>query len=143
MAEINIGIVGYSAQKFNEEDAKRMIFEAYNMLDAKYADQKKVIISGLTDLGIPALAYREAVRRGWKTVGIACKKAVEFACFPVDETKIIGNEWGDESPSFLKSIDVLVRIGGGNQAKRETLEAKANGKGVIEYELPSIKLGGN
>ncbi|HLD37442.1 MAG TPA: hypothetical protein VJA86_02555, partial [Candidatus Nanoarchaeia archaeon] len=71
------------------------------------------------------------------TAGIACSKANEYECFPVDEKVIVGNEWGEESQTFLNSIDVLVRVGGGSQSKREILEAKANGKPVFEYDLAS------
>lgn len=136
---LNIGVTGYSAQKFDTEEAQRMLREAYDQINAQYPDRIKVVVSGLTDLGIPALAYREAVSRGWKTVGIACSKAEEFPCFPVDETIIKGSEWGQESPKFLDTLEVLVRVGGGEQAKRETVEAKSKGKKVLEYDLLSQK----
>jgi hypothetical protein len=136
---LNIGITGYSAQKFDNSEAQRMLREAYDKIHADYPDREKYIVSGLTDLGIPALAYREAVARGWKTVGIACSKASEYACFPVDEKIIEGNDWGQESPRFLDTLEVLVRIGGGGQARRETAEAKVRGKPVIEYDLPALK----
>lgn len=137
MDELKIGVVGYSAQKFAEGEAKRMISEAFDNLESQYPDRPKTIVSGLTDLGIPALAYREAVRRGWKTVGIACSKAEEYDCFSVDERMIVGYKWGDESETFLNSLDVLVRVGGGNQSTRETAEIKNRGKQVIEFDLPA------
>lgn len=135
--ELEIGVVGYSAQKFNESEAERMIFEAFNQIDAQYAEKAKVVVSGLTNIGIPALAYKEAAARGWRTVGIACSKAVEYECFPVDEEIIVGDEWGDESSTFLDTIDLLVRIGGGKQSLTETAEMKSRGKPVIEYDLPA------
>jgi len=49
----------------------------------------------------------------------------------------VGQAWGDESPTFLNSIDVLVRVGGGKQALRETAAMKASGQPVIEYDLPN------
>ena len=64
MDEIKIGVVGYSAQKFDEAEAERMLKEAYNIINSQYAGKSKAVVSGLTDLGIPALAYREAVSRG-------------------------------------------------------------------------------
>lgn len=139
MGELRIGVVGYSAQKFDEAEARRMIIEAYDTFDARYLDKSKVVVSGLTDLGIPALAYREAVRRGWRTVGIACSKAANYDCFSVDERIIVGNNWGDESPTFLDSIDVLVRVGGGNQSMNETAEMRTRSKPIIEYDLPAQK----
>ena len=139
MEELRIGVVGYSGQKFDEEKAKVILSEVYDKIDSQYGDKKKVIISGLTDLGIPALAYREAVSRGWKTVGIACSKATDYDCFPVDESEIVGEDWGEESETFVNRLEVLVRVGGGNQSMRETAEVKAKGKPVFEYELPAIK----
>ncbi len=139
MNELRIGVVGYSDQKFDEIKARKMLSETYDRLDFQHPNRNKAIVSGLTDLGIPALAYREATKRNWRTVGIACSKAEEYDCFPVDERIIEGNEWGDESPKFLNSIEVLVRVGEGNQSLRETAEMKAKGKQVIEYELEKIK----
>lgn len=138
MLELKIGVVGYSAQKFDESEAIKLLKEAYDFLDQQYTDRCKVIVSGLTDLGIPALAYREAVQRGWKTIGIACSKAYDYECFPVDEKILVGDDWGDESQTFLDSIDVLVRVGGGKQAIKETTEMKSRGKQVIEYNLAPI-----
>jgi len=135
MKEVKIGVVGYSAQKFDQNEAAKKICDAYDIIDEKYADSEKAVVSGLTDLGIPGLAYREAVKRNWRTVGIACSEAENYDCFPVDETKIVGSNWGDESPTFLDTIDVLVRIGGGNQSMRETAEHKSRGKFALEYNL--------
>ncbi len=135
MDELKIGVVGYSAQKFDESEAEIMIQDAFDVLQGLYGSKSFAVVSGLTDLGIPATAYKEASERGWRTVGIACSKAAEYDCFPVDEEILVGDEWGDESPTFLDSIDVLVRVGGGNQSMRETAEMKSRGKHVIEYEL--------
>jgi len=92
----------------------------------------------LTDTGIPALAYREAVSRNWRTVGVACLKARQYACFPVDKTIIVGEEWGDESATFLDSLDVLIKVGGGKQAIAETNAFKERRKPVLEYQLPRL-----
>lgn len=89
-------------------------------------------------MGIPALAYREAVKKGWKTVGIACEKAKEYDLFDVDEKHIVGKEWGDESESFLDMIDMMIKVGGGKQSKEEAEKAKKMGKLVFEYELELI-----
>lgn len=36
------------------------------------------VVSGLTQLGVPALAYEEAVRQGWRTIDVACSKAFKY-----------------------------------------------------------------
>ena len=137
MGELRIGVVGYSGQPFDHDKGRQLLDEAYDQLEARYPDQAKAVVSGLTDVGIPALAYRAAVERGWRTVGIACAKASKYECFPVDEKHIIGQNWGDESSTFLASIDILVRVGGGKQALQETADMKAEGRPVLEYDLVS------
>ncbi|MES0490304.1 MAG: hypothetical protein ABUK01_09950 [Leptospirales bacterium] len=139
MDEIKIGVAGYSAQKFDTSEAIKILKEAYNIIAGQFAGKSIVVISGLTDIGIPALAYREAVLRGWRTVGLACALAKDYACFPVDEEIIMGKEWGDESPHFLEIIDVLVRVGGGKQSLKEAAQFKKNGHQVLEYNLPALQ----
>ncbi len=129
-------MVGYSWQKFDEGEAVRLLREAYDALERQHPQEQKAVISGLTDTGIPALAYREAVSRQWRTVGIACSKAKQYACFLVDETIIVGEEWGEESATFLDLIDVLVKVGGGKQAIAEANAFRKTGKAVMEYQLP-------
>lgn len=135
---IRVGLVGYSAGKFDENRAARLIELAFDAIDKFFPNNKAfALVSGLTNVGIPALGYKEAVRRDWKTVGIACARAKEYECFPVDEEFIVGEEWGDESDTFLENIDCLVRIGGGEQANYEAHRFKqmyADGF-CIEFEL--------
>lgn len=104
------------------------------------------IVSGLTDVGIPGIAYH-LVTSGrinkdafGKTVGIACAKAKDYPRFPVDEKHIIGSEWGDESEFFVDYIDALVRIGGGEQSHREValFKSKYPTKPIIEIDDGSI-----
>lgn len=139
MKKLNIGVVGYSGQKFDEEVAKEYLAKAFDVIEELAPDQEKVVVSGLTDVGIPALAYREATKRGWKTMGVACKKAEEYDLYPVNYKTIIGEEWGDESKHFLSSIDMMVRVGGGKQALREVEEFKQGGGSVFEYDLEAKK----
>jgi len=136
---LKIGVVGYSGQKFSKFDANRLLAEAFDAVLADHPDATDVwIVSGLTDLGIPALAYRAASVRGWKTSGIACSKAEKYDCFDVDERKIIGDNWGDESETFLKEVNVIVRIGGGKQSLAEVKTFSENGGHTYEYDLVAI-----
>lgn len=134
MDELRIGVVG-SEDNFDKSQAKEMILEAFDKLALQHPTRTIIIVSGLTNCGVPALAYGEAVKRNWKTVGIACSREKEHDCFPVDERIIEGEEWGDESSTFLDNIDVLVRIGGGKQSREETSGAKARGKQVMEGDF--------
>jgi len=131
---LKIGVVGYSDKKFDKEKARMLLTEAIDEA-IKNTQEEIAIVSGLTDIGIPAIAYRIAQERKYFTVGIACEKAYDFKLFKVDEEIIVGKDWGEESPTFLKYIDCLIRIGGGEQSLKETALAKRIGISVIEKEL--------
>ena len=135
--DINVGVVGFSDTKFDVDFAKAQISDAFDFLETISSDKKIRIVSGLTSLGIPKLAYEEAAKRDWETVGIACSDAKNYECFPVDETHIVGSEWGDESETFLKYCDLFFRFGGGKQSLEEIAEAKKMGKKVFEYNIPN------
>ena len=132
---MNIGVVGFTDPKFDVELAKKLISKEFDMLTLVFKKEDFSVVSGLTNLGIPKLAYEEARRRGWKTVGIACSKANEHELFDVDKTKIVGTEWGDESETFLGYCDIFLRFGGGDQSLNEMNKAKKMGKKVFEYDI--------
>jgi len=132
----SIGFVGYSQQEFDEDMAEGIIesfFADWSFLTK--GDLEIEIVSGLTNIGIPALVYKIAKEKGYKTVGVACEKAKEYECFPCDEEIIVGEEWGDESDLFLNRIDMLVKIGGGKQSKEEFDKAIMMHKIVLEFDL--------
>lgn len=134
MSSLNIGVVGYSDSDFNTSKAVVQLEKAFDEVVEDHSGTPR-IVSGLTALDIPKLAYQEADSRGWGTVGIACEKAFDFDLYPVDEQVIVGDEWGDESPRFLEEIDVLIRVGGGDQAHEECSEAKNRGIPTYEYKI--------
>jgi len=133
MKLLKIGFVGYSSTDFAFSKGKDAVHEKFETLCNKY--DKFVVVSGLTNIGIPALVYSEAIFRGLKTVGFSAKEAKEYDCFPVDEEILIGNNFGDESDEFINYIDVLVRIGGGKQSRKEELAAREKGMPVLSCEI--------
>lgn len=140
---LRIGVVGYSDKKFDKDDAKLLLAEAIIDMIVDTNTVKRVdeiqIVSGLTNLGIPAIAYEMAKKFKWKTVGVACKKAKEYEVYPVDKEIIVGDNWGDESRTFLENIDVLIRIGGGKQSLREVQMARNRQIFTIEKELQMLE----
>ena len=140
MSTLKIGVVGYCPPtQFDEHKANELLLDALQAVQADHPDARDFwIVSGLCDVGVPALAYRAASVRGWKTSGIACAKAVEYECFDVDDRKIVGENWGDESETFLEEIDVIVRIGGGQQSHAEVKAFVETGGRAYEYELATI-----
>lgn len=140
MAEkYNLGVVGYCPPShFDEDEARKMVNEGFDQVAANHPDAEINVVSGLTHVGVLGIAYEEARKRGWKTTGIACKKAEEHKLFPVDEKQIVGENWGDESETFINSIDGILRVGGGQQSKREVGIVQEKGGEVIEFELALI-----
>ena len=136
-SQVRVGVVGYCPPtKFDSTKAVDMIEDAFSQIAREHPDKDIVIVSGLTDVGVLGIAYTAAVLRGWKTVGIACKRAEEHPLFPVDEKIIVGKNWGEESATFLDSIDIIVRVGIGKQSIAEAEETKRRGKPAIEFDLP-------
>lgn len=136
-----IGVIGYSAKKFDIDLATRYLISAFDSVCAKIDQSDEVyIISGYTDMGIPGIAYRLAETYGWKTVGLSCKKAFENPLYPVDKEIIVGENWGDESETLINISDIMIRIGGGPQAMNEAklFKEKYSYKPIYEYDLEAL-----
>lgn len=138
MATITIGIIGYSAKPFDIEEANDILTEIYDNLEEKYPDDEIWILSGLTNVGIPKLAYEMAKAYELPTVGLSCRKALDCDCYEVDQTIIYGENWGDDSPQLMREVDELYRIGGGDIAMKEAQMAKDLGIPVTEYDLDTF-----
>jgi len=134
---MKLGIVGYSSGKFDEDQAKIMILKGIMQAELETDKMISELVSGLTDQGIPGLAYHLVEDMDIRTVGIACSKASDYECFPVDQEIIVGDDWGDESETFLDYIDALVRVGGGDQSLSEVKQFKKLKPNalVVEFEL--------
>lgn len=136
---VRVGVVGYTDPKFDKIKAWELLKEGFKKIQSDNNTNKLVVISGLTDMGMSSLAYYIARQNKWNIGGIAPEKALEHKWFPMsndgDELVISGEDWGDETPKFLDSIDVLLRVGGGVQAFYETQLAHKRGMKVYEYDL--------
>ena len=127
MDKVYIGIAGFSGKKFNTDIAINMIARDFLRLKEVYEDKQIWIVSGLTNIGIPAIAYKLAVTHGFKTMGIACKLAKDYECFECNTQRIVGQNWGDESQTFLNTIQELYCYGGGSPNRRGSYKSKENG----------------
>lgn len=139
---IRVGVAGYSGQRFNEDEARELLRKAYAAIRKDYPNHDLTVVSGLTKLGIPKIAYEEA-GEDWLAEGVASGKAVNYELSTVDRIRIVGDDWGNESETFVHGIDVLVRIGGGKQSHAEALAVKRLGKPVYEHELPTLEVSAN
>lgn len=144
---MKIGVVGYSSTKFDLNLAVKMMQSAVDIFVSKNTESENIeIVSGLTNIGVPRIAYQLADRRNFITVGISAEQAFQVHCgiYPVDKQIIHGMNFGDESEIFIGYIDFLIRIGGGRQSHKEVKmfidKCAALGwqksEKLIEHELP-------
>lgn len=128
---MRIGVMGYSTTPFDEIKARRLIRTYFSSV----ISNRPVIVSGLSNIGVPGLAYDIARQLGLSTVGIACSKVYTYPCYPCDEVIIVGDKWGDESTTFVTYCDSFLAVGGGKQTRSEVEMAKSMGKYVKEFAL--------
>jgi len=120
---MKIGVVGYSKDNLDENEARNILIKSFHQLieTNKNYDEPIEIVSGLTNIGIPRIAYQVAEELGFIKVGISAERALEVKCgiYRVDKQIIDGKDFGDESRVFISYIDFLVRVGGGKQSHEE------------------------
>jgi len=133
---MRIGFVGYIEKEFDVIRAEVIALRIFNEIYYNHEDNERIeIVVGATNTGTHKIIYKVARLYKYKTVGVMCNKGYDYELFPVDKLIVVGENWGDESKTFLNSIDILYRIGGGEQSLREVKMAKKLGIKVIEYEI--------
>ncbi len=133
--DMKIGVVGFSRPQFDQKIAKELLRESIDSFMEGRDLATIEIISGLTNVGVPKLAYELAVEKGIITVGISAKRAlsVKSGIFPCDKQIIAGQNFGDESAIFIDYIDCLIRVGGGIQSRNEVKLFKDKISGSSDY----------
>lgn len=118
---LQVGVVGFSRPHFDQAAARIELRRLVDELRARHAGASLEIVSGLTNQGVPRIAYELAAELGLRTVGFSARQAlrVRAGIYPVDRRILVGERFGDESAAFVASIDVLLRIGGGPQSRHE------------------------
>ena len=142
-----IGIVGYSGRPFNKKTARNLLLKHIRFLEKKYGAKNLEIVSGYTNIGIPKIAYEIADEMGITTVGLSAKEALSVDCglYPVDKIMVVGERFGDESATFIDYIDIMIRVGGGDQSMQEVKHFKEKVKDrklasvLFEEELEELK----
>jgi len=121
MNTLKIGVVGFSRNQFDKKTAILQLRNHIEHFIEKYPDHKISIVSGYTNMGVPKLAYQIADDLSLHTVGFSAKQAlrVRSGVYPVKEEILVGERFGDESEEFIRYIDVLLRVGGGPQSRKE------------------------
>lgn len=118
---MKIGIIGFSSTPFDQEKATALLQTTLQKVVSSIEPENIEIVSGYTNIGIPKIAYEIASSSGWTTVGFSAKEALTASCglFPVHKEILVGEKFGEESAAFVDYIDILIRIGGGQQSKKE------------------------
>lgn len=126
--KVIILLVGWCPPTVVDEDlTESALVEAYDWVETTYPTHQKVLVAGLTNVGVMKVGYPLAAARNWHLVGIACRKVEGYEQFPVDEKHIIGESWGDESPVFTSyAIQSghrfgIINIAGGRQSTAEMM----------------------
>lgn len=140
-----LGVVGFSPPtEFDKRQALKMLIQGYDEF-LKHNDlnrnDKIAIVSGYSNAGIPALAYRLGKRRGYHLIGFSAQQILNYDLYPVDEKIIKGKKFGNESPYFLRYIDGLLKVGGGKQSANEfrIFEQAFPNKWAKAFPLQAIK----
>lgn len=140
-----VGVAGYSGQwapaklaadpnlKVLADAAVSALSEQLKALKSKYGE-KLIISSGATMEGVPKIIYDLCVEQGVPAIGVACAKAFKYPLATMKYLVVEGQEWGEESASFISLADELVVLGGGGQAKREMIAAGQQGKDVTVFQ---------
>jgi len=119
---MKIGVVGHSSHDIDEKLGSKLLDQLISRIVSLNTMSEDVeIVTGLTNIGVPKLAYKIADKRNYLKIGISAQQAYEVKCgvYPVDKEIIVGQKFGDESIAFIDYIDYLVRVGGGNQSANE------------------------
>lgn len=94
------------------------------------------VVDGGTGYGVPGLAGVTGTMRRHETVGFAPLRSLRSAAWR-DEYVVVGQEWGDEAEALGGLPDLLVALGGDQNARREVHAALAAGSIVMLANLTS------
>lgn len=131
----HLGIVGTSKNVISKPNARKELISAINEIKEQIGEKEIVIVSG----GglVPYIAFDYAKHNDWKCIQVVCPRVgIREEVQRIE----IGNTFGDESETFLKMIDGLIRIGGGPQSHNEMSQFKIlKPKAItIEKEVPLL-----
>ena len=126
MADVVVLLAGWCPPTVVDETlSDGAIISALDLINKLHFGEDITLVSGLTDVGIMRVGYRFARNLGWTLFGVTSGKAISkgYPLFEVDHQEIIGDNWGDESESFIAYAKTatcyFINVAGGDQAGRE------------------------
>ena len=129
-----VGVAGFSGQWSNakisaDPELAKTVSDATTALRHHLSELKKqhgdslVVSSGATMEGVPKLIYELCDELGIKAMGVTSNKAIDYDLGKMSYLIPFGEDWGAESPTFLRTSDEFLVLGGGGQAGREAKAA--------------------
>lgn len=117
---IKVGVTGFVHGYADKVQIWNAVSRGLQQIKKDTNADELLVISGLTDQGVPQAAYYIARQNGWNIGGIAPACALNQKIFPLNEDgdigRIVGRRWGDECEAFVDECDHLLLVGGGKQA---------------------------
>lgn len=110
---LKFGVVGYSLPDFDHRRAKALLEEAFDLLITLHRPENIQVVSGLTNVGIPRLAYELGQARNYRCIGISSRPSSGRQIRSLagyNEQIIVGIEFGDESQAFIDCLDVFYPV---------------------------------
>jgi len=136
---MNIGVVGYSSDQIDATAAHTLLQASFQQLVAQQMGNAPIrIISGLTNIGVPKLAYQIAHQLGYQTVGISAQRALKVNCgiYAVDEQLIVGLEFGDESACLLTPSTISCASAAASRATMKSSYLRSNVVPLVATSIP-------
>lgn len=121
-------VLGVVSTSGSTTDINRMVKITGPLLEGiqhgRLLPRRVIGLGGMTDLGGINVFYDMCLRARIDTAGIMCwQGASSRLARGAREMVIVGDEWSDESPTFLDLVDILLVLEPGQQGWREALEA--------------------
>lgn len=132
-----IGVVGFLDEDKIHPDTTKLLEKLVNQLcEMDVSKTSFCFVGGYTNIGINRILYNCCKANGVLIGAICSGKHKEYECWPnVDYLEVVGYEWGDESETFVNSVDMIIRIDGGAQSHSEILMAKEKDMVTEEFDL--------
>lgn len=124
--KLRVGFAGNSGRKSDLGRQKAIINQLLLSTDSRFHGQIEGV-SGMTNLcGVRAF-YEALEDLRINSSGIMSEKGLGYKLANAQRMVVWGSDWGNESDVFLRSIDILIALGGGGQTGNEIKAALKRG----------------
>mgnify|MGYP000265038086 CR=1 FL=1 len=128
-----LGVLGYAGSwarsGYKGEALKRWVQKMTDALEESLVQEKAVhqeklvVSSGATNLGVLQIAYALCEKHAILSLGVTPDRTLRYRIGKLDYLLPFGRSYGDESEVFLRTSDAFLLLGGGAQSKKEIIIA--------------------